>query len=143
MRGPAFWETSAIVPICIKQKGTGTAHQLLAAHPMVVWWATTVEMRSALARVARMGLLTAAEHMEARQRTEDLRKSWREIQPGEPLRNVAESLLDRFPLRAADALQLAAALTWCRNVPRERRFLSGDKQLLEAARSLRFEAVEV
>lgn len=103
---------------------------------MAVWWATGVEMQSAFARLLRMGLLTPIEHMEARRRVEALRKSWREIQPLEQLRYLAESLIDRFPLRAAEALQLSAALTWSRNTPRNRVFLSGDKQLVHAARLL-------
>src|SRR6185437_16108891 len=110
----AFWDSSAAVSLCVQEKRTGAARQLLAKYGMVVWWATAVEMQSALARLARAGRLAGDEHIEARQRVEDLRKSWREIQPSETLRNLAETLLDRFPLRAAAPLQLAAALIWCR-----------------------------
>lgn len=109
---------------------------------MVVWWATAVEMRSALARLARMNQVTAADYIQARLRAEDLRRSWREIQPCEPLRHMAESLLDRFPLQPADSLQLAAALMWCRSKTRNRAFLCGDEKLNEAASSLGFEVVK-
>ena len=72
----------------------------------------------------------------------DLQLSWREMQPNEEVRAKAESLLDRFPLKAADALQLAAALAWCRERPAKRTFISGDKQLLDAAQQLGFDAIE-
>jgi predicted nucleic acid-binding protein len=52
--------------------------------------------------------LSAAEFIQARARFHRLRQGWREIQPTEGLRAQAESLLDRYQLRAADALQLSA-----------------------------------
>ncbi|MGA7524841.1 MAG: hypothetical protein WBW84_20490 [Acidobacteriaceae bacterium] len=58
------------------------------------------------------------------------------------LRSDAEKLLTQFPLRAADALQLAAAMTWAMDRPQGRAFISGDAALLEAAQRLGFQAVE-
>ncbi len=140
---PAFWDTSALVLLCAQQKGSGTAERLSARHSIVVWWAAPVEIRSAIARLVRMGLLPPAENRQARERADGLRESWREIEPHEEVRRVAESLLDRFALRAADSLQLAAALNWCRQRPRHHGFISGDKQLLAAAGVLGFQAIEV
>lgn len=74
---------------------------------------------------------------------DQLRDDWREIRPIEQVRERAEQLLDRFPLHAVDALQLAAAWIWCEGHPRNRRFISGDVQLLEAARKLGFAALPV
>ena len=51
----------------------------------------------------------------------------------EALRERAEGLLRRHPLRAGDALQLAAALTWAQSRPKGMRFLSLDARLSEAA----------
>jgi hypothetical protein len=45
-------------------------------------------------------------------------------------------------LKAADAQQLAAALAWCIGRTKGRAFISGDSQLLDAARQLGFHAVE-
>ena len=58
------------------------------------------------------------------------------------LRDDAESFVDRFQLKAADAQQLAAANIWALGRPIGRFFLSGDTQLLEAARQLGFQAIE-
>jgi hypothetical protein len=41
--------------------------------------------------------------------------------------------VDRYDLRAADALQLAAALNWCEDAPQGRVFLAVDQKLREAA----------
>ena len=52
-----------------------------------------------------------------------LRGMWIEVQPTETVRDLAESLVQRHPLRAADATQLAAALIWCKRQPRNRAFV--------------------
>ena len=58
------------------------------------------------------------------------------------MREKAEDFVERFPLRAAGALQLASAWSWCLGHLRSRPFISGDKQLLEAAGQLGFEAIQ-
>jgi predicted nucleic acid-binding protein len=140
---PAFWDTSALVPLCVNEQGTASASQLVRQYALVVWWATPVEACSAFLRLARMQNLSAAEFIQARARFHRLRQGWREIQPTEGLRAQGESLLDRYQLRAADALQLSAACTWAMNRPDGRVFVSGDKQLLESARMMGFRAIEL
>ena len=139
----AFWDTSALVPLCVRQQGTSLLRQLVRQYALVVWWATSVEARSAFARDLRSGILTAVEHEQAQQRLEALRSIWREVQPTEPLRALAESLLDRYQLRAADALQLAAAYTWSLNRPFNRHLISGDKRLLQAAGAVGFRVIQI
>jgi predicted nucleic acid-binding protein len=63
------------------------------------------------------------------------------MQPSEMLRSQAEVFLLQFPLRAADALQLAAAWIWSSGIPQQCVFISGDAQLLEAAQKLEFQIV--
>ncbi len=139
----AFWDTSALVPLCTVQKGDVTARQLAKRHTLTVWWATPVEMQSALARLFRNASINSLELRQARARQERLRRGWNEIQPTEPLRTLAETLLDRYQLRAADSLQLAAAHTWAMHRPKGRIFIAGDKQLLEAAESAGFHTIEI
>jgi len=55
------------------------------------------------------------------------------VLPTEELRETTESMLDKFPLRAADAFQLAAAMIYCSGQPRERWFVCFDRRLREAA----------
>jgi len=138
----AFWDTSALVPLCVEQRATPTARTLSDRYNMIVWWSTPVEVRGAFARLIRMGQLTPNGLVQAQVTLGELRSDWREIEPSETLRGQAERLVDRFPLKAADAQQLAAALTWCLGRTKGRAFISGDSQLLDAARQLGFQAVE-
>ena len=105
---------------------------------MAVWWEAPVEILGAFARLVRERSLTPAGQTQARIVLDSMRRNWHEIDPGESLRDRAESLVGRFPLSAADALQLAAALTWSLGHPRNRPFISGDARLLDAAGQLGF-----
>jgi predicted nucleic acid-binding protein len=138
---PAFWDTSALVPLCVRQQPSAAVSRLLKQYQIVVWWATSVEMRSAFERLLRMGQMTAPEHAAAGLRLNRLRRSWREMQPSEALRAQAETFLGSYPLNAADSLQLAAAWIWCAGAPQSCILVSGDTQLLEAATQLGFQAV--
>ena len=139
---PAFWDSSSLVPLCIRQSSTPVAHSLSNQYEMSVWWAAPVEVRGAFARLARMGQLSGTDQVEAQVRFERLRGGWKEVGPSPDLRDRAEHLVDRFPLKAADALQLAAAMACCSGRPAGRAFISGDTQLLVAARQLGFLAID-
>ena len=138
---PAFWDTSALVPLCVQQHPSAAVKELLGQHEITVWWATSVEIRSAFERLMRTGQLTKSEHIAAGTRLEKLRHGWRELQPTETLRAQAELFLMSYPLKAADALQLAAAWTWCSGDAQGCTFISGDAQLLEAARQVGFQVL--
>jgi predicted nucleic acid-binding protein len=138
----AFWDSSSLVPLCVTQRATPVVEALNVQYRIAVWWSAPIEMRSAFARLVRMGQLSPNEHVQAQVRLDRMRSEWREIDPSEALREQAERLVDRFPLKAAAAQQLAAALTWCLGRTKGRAFLSGDSQLLDAARQLGFHAVE-
>ena len=140
---PAFWDTSAIVPLCVTQHASPRLHQLYRQYSLVVWWATCVEAHSAFARDLRSKVLTLADVQRAKQRLEALREIWHEVEPTETVRSLAELLLQRYALRAADALQLAAAYTWSRNRPFGRPLISGDTKLLEAAEAVGFSTIQV
>jgi predicted nucleic acid-binding protein len=96
-------------------------------------------VQSAFTRLIRLSQLTPVGSVQARIVFAELRSQWREISPDAALREQAERRLDRFPLKAADSLQLAAALTWTSDRPRNRAFISGDAQLLDAAAQLGFQ----
>jgi hypothetical protein len=57
------------------------------------------------------------------------------VEPTLALRDRAGRLLATHPLRAGDALQLAAALVWCREAPHETPFVCLDARLRDAARA--------
>ncbi len=125
----------------MREPSTQRARIFFRQYPAVVWWATDVELYSAIARSLRFGSIDASEADSATAALDRIRFNWREIVPGDDVRNMARDLLDRYPLKAADALQLAAALTWCDNRPSGRTFLCGDKRLAEAAQAVGFAVI--
>lgn len=139
----AFWDASALVPLCIQEAATDQVRLHLRRFAPVVWWASMVEVHSAISRLRRNGAIDTSERDGALTRLNILSQGWREILPDDALRNLAGALLDTYTLRAADSLQLAAALTWCQQRPDKKTFISGDKRLSGAAQSAGFAVVEL
>ena len=137
-----FWDSSAIVPLVLDEGASEGARAVLREdQDMVVWWSTPVEVASALARAERARALPPAEVDLARRALEDLMERWNEVLPSEEVRERAQVGLLHHPLRAADALQLGAALAWARGRPRSHGFLSLDERLADAARREGFEVL--
>lgn len=101
---------------------------------VLVWWATEVECSSAIARSERQGELAGDATRVALERLDALADRWHEIQPGEQLRRTARRLLRVHVLRAADALQLAAAIAASEGDPGSLEIVSLDDRLNQAAR---------
>jgi predicted nucleic acid-binding protein len=139
----AFWDASALVPLCVRQSCSPQAITLYKSYEAVVWWATPIEIASALARLVRMKQIAPSDWTKARQLAAALADAWFVIQPSGALKARATQLVDRHELRAADALQLAAALEWCGGIPQDRVFLAADQKLREAAALSGFDAKQV
>jgi predicted nucleic acid-binding protein len=129
-----FWDSSAIIPLCLKEQMSETGKRLIKAdEDVVVWWATRVECFSALSRRRREGALGADAELKAKVILSALSTEWSEVQPSEVVRQRAERLLAIHPLRSADAFQLAAALTWAQENPQDHEIVCLDQNLREAA----------
>ena len=129
----AFWDASALVPLCVHQNITPSVVSLYRSYQAVVWWATPVEIASALARLLRTREIDSGEWAKARHVAVALADERTVVQPSNALRSNAAQLVDRCDLKAADAMQLAAALEWCESIPEDRVFLTSDHKLREAA----------
>lgn len=128
----AFWDSSAIVLLCLHQPDSAAAKRLYAQSPdIILWWGSRIEVKSAIRRAAPGA--SPAELRAAHKRLVDLTAICAEVQPSEEVRDFAMEVVDRYDLRAADALQLAAALVFCKRFPRGRRFVCFDKKLAAAA----------
>jgi predicted nucleic acid-binding protein len=104
-----FWDTSAVVPLLVDEDRTDLAIDKARQDPeFAVWWGTAVECASALARLEREGA-PADRVAAAFARLDALAEAWTEVEPSDEVRQTARRLLRVHPLRAADALQLAAA----------------------------------
>ena len=142
-RTSAFWDASALVPLCVRQGITPSVASLYENYRVVIWWATPVEIASALARLVRTREISTGDCAKARQVAVALADEWSVIQPSNALRDHAMRLVDRYDLKAADAMQLVAALDWCDKVPRGEVFLTADQKLREAAVLSGFDAKSI
>ena len=138
-----FWDSSALVPLCVQEITSRQAQSQLRKSMPVVWWGSAVEVHSAIARLHRLGKLNDLDRQGALSRLNLLSRGWREILPGDPVRDLAMRLLDTHELRAADSFQLAAALTWCQQRPVRRAFVCADQRLSNAAKSAGFTVFEL
>ena len=106
-----FWDSSAIVPLLLREDSTKSVRELYAGDPhIVVWMLSDVEFRSAVCRLRREGAVTAAVADAA---TGEFDAIWTRsvvVSSVESVKERAKRLLGVHPLRSADALQLAAAL---------------------------------
>ncbi|HEY6598745.1 MAG TPA: type II toxin-antitoxin system VapC family toxin [Pseudomonadales bacterium] len=137
-----FWDSSAIVPLLVDEAQLKqTRAQLEHDSAMLVWWGTPVECVSALARRERDGSLESDGMRIALQRLRALAEQWHEVLPTSPLRASAERMLRVHPLRAGDALQLAAALVAAERDPPSLEFVTLDDRLRDAASKEGFRVV--
>lgn len=128
-----FWDASAVVQIILcESPGTATV-SFDGESAMCVWWGTVVEAVSAFARQERSGALTGKQVENCLSRLTELGDAWMEVAPSDALRDSARRLLRIHALRAADSLQLAAALTVAAGQPESVEFVCRDARLAEAA----------
>jgi uncharacterized protein len=128
-----FWDSSAIIPLCIEESQTRIVQDIAKKDgALVVWWGTLVECYSAFSRLRREGVLTAKEDAQIRALLSSLADSWTEISPSDDIRDITIRLLQNYPLRAADALQLAAAVVWAEKLPRGHQVVCLDANLRDA-----------
>ena len=106
---------------------------LQASSRMAVWWATSVEATSAIERKFRLGEGTLQDKLTASLKLQQLAEFWIEVEPAERIRRRARFLLAAHPLRAADALQLGAAIEWRGRENEATTFVCLDQRLREAA----------
>ncbi|MFL6237329.1 MAG: hypothetical protein ACJ76N_29660 [Thermoanaerobaculia bacterium] len=81
---------------------------------MAFWWGAPLDWWEALLAAQRRGRISAAGLQKAKEVLDHLRARGFEVQPTEELRARALRILSVHTLRAAEALELAAALVWCR-----------------------------
>ncbi len=86
-----------------------------------------------MARAERDGVLTQLEATQALARLDALARGWREVEPTDDLRDIARRLLRTHRLRAADALQIAAATLASEQRPASLLVVTVDDRLETAA----------
>ena len=139
-----FWDASAIVPLLVAEAATRFLQELAKRDAdMLAWWGSQVECASALARLERADHLDRRGAALAFDRLKQVADGWHEIEPGEFVRQNAIRFLRVHPLRAADALQLAAAFVAAERRPASLEVVTLDDRLADAARKEGFALIDV
>jgi predicted nucleic acid-binding protein len=134
-----FLDTSALVKLYVQEPGTDRLLPLVTDRPgnrFAVLAVAAVEMRSAIRRRERAGdidtglatdiLQSVQSHMETRFMRQVINDS---------VIDTALEMIDRYALRAYDAIQLAGCLVLCAVTTEAFTFVCSDHRLLEAAQS--------
>ena len=130
-----FWDSSALVPLLVAEASTSRLQAVAAKDPaMLVWWGTPVECMSALTRLEREEALAPQAMAVAAGRLQELAGAWHEVEPSDVVREAAMRFLRVHTLRAADALQLAAAFAASEGRPPSLEFVTLDDRLAAVAR---------
>jgi predicted nucleic acid-binding protein len=131
------------VPLLVAEPTSGVVENVFTQDPlMLVWWATEVECVSAIARLEREDRLSEKAILGALQRLDALAQHWYEVQPVQSIRVTARRLLRMHGLRAADALQLAAAIIATEGNPASLDIVTHDDRLAGAARREGFNVID-
>jgi predicted nucleic acid-binding protein len=125
-----FWDTSALVPLLIRENSSEIVLKIIEEDPeMAVWWGTETECLSALARREREKQLSRHEVTAAEHDLSGILSGALEIMPSHEVRRHARRLLMTHPLRAADAFQLAAAMVLAGDQPSQVAIITFDQNL--------------
>lgn len=125
-----FWDSSAIAPLLIEETTSKRIKKLFEKEEEnAVWWGTETECLSALARREREFALTPSQCANAAQLLQEILEYTIEVNPSLEIKKCAHRLLRTHPLRAADALQLAAAIVLAGEDFSELTFVTFDDRL--------------
>jgi predicted nucleic acid-binding protein len=137
-----FWDTSAVVPLVVRQSASAKTDRWYTDDPEIaIWTLTTVEIASALWRLRREDALTEENARDAESRSEELASGSFIVTDVDSVKTLAVRLLRVHSLRAADSLQLAAALVWSGDRPHGKLLHTLDERLALAARREGFSVV--
>lgn len=134
-----FLDTSALVKLYVQEPGTDRLLPLVSErreNRVAVLALSIVEIRSAIRRRQRAGDIDATvaaailETVQSHLETRFIRQA-----VNETVIDAALEMIDRYALRAYDAVQLAGCLVLCTIAAEAFTFICSDQRLLEAARS--------
>ncbi len=131
----AFWDSSAIIPLIIKEDRTDQSIALFKkTKKMLVWEFTQTECFSAICKKEKNGDLSDLFLKEALHSMLQLSGLWNEISPLSALtKSLAKRIISAYGLKTLDSLQLATALVACQEDTKRLTFITYDKGLAKAA----------
>jgi predicted nucleic acid-binding protein len=129
-----FWDTSALAPAFVAEPSSRQVKRWLRDDPaVVVWMFTRVELAATIARRRSERPEMAVNWERSLREIAESSATWTEIAEAEAVRRKAEDVLQRHLLRAADALQIGAALIAADGDRSAVEFVTFDRRLAAAA----------
>ncbi len=129
-----FWDTSALVPLLVRESTSDTARAWMTDDDRVAAWTLTpVEALAVIRRLVREAALTEHDAARAEATLQEMARRLHLVVDVDGAKRVAARLLRVHPLRAADGRQLAAAVLWAANRPEGRILHTFDTRLGAAA----------
>ncbi len=129
-----FWDTSALVPLFVAERESGTAMRRLREDlDVVVWTLARLELLAALARRAHEDPAAARQLRPVRRHVLDAWERWSEVTATDIVRRHAERIVGTHSLRASDALHIGAALVAAEHEPATLDFVTLDRRQAAAA----------
>lgn len=137
-----YLDSSALIKKYIVEKGTREVREFLASGELL--WTSKIsqaEVWSAFARRRRGGDLTAAQYRAVARSFERDRKRFTIVELSDEVMAMIRRIVERHPLRAFDAVQLASALWAKQSLEEPLVFVGADESLLKAAESMALRVV--
>lgn len=129
-----YWDSSALVTLFVEQPCSSKYAALYEREGQVVTaWHSVAECASAFCRLCREGLVTEAQLTELLARLQTQAVNWYILASGNRLEHLTLRMLRIHPLRAMDAIHLAAACLVRGDEIGPMGFFSEDARLAEAA----------
>lgn len=130
-----YMDSSALVKRYAVEKGCRSVSTLVdSGEEIATTRLTYVETLAALARKKRAGQVEEAHYRAVRDRFLDDWSHFNAADLGEKVLERCRGVVELFPLRGPDAVQLATALEFQSLVSKTLLFVSSDQRLLDAAR---------
>ena len=137
-----FWDSSALVPLVAGQPSSAEAEAWIARDDeVVVWILAEIEVVSALWRLVRDGAVPEREAIAAESLAGEWMRRAHVVTAVDDVKDVARRLIRVHRLRAADAMQLGAALMWADHRPAGLILHTFDRRLGAAAALEGFDVV--
>jgi predicted nucleic acid-binding protein len=129
-----FWDSSALVPLLLTEEASLVVRRLFEADPLfVIWRLTEVEITAALWRRVRGRQIGPEERNSIQSAFDEILGRANRAAELPAIIERARRILATHPLRAGDALQLAAALFACDDQPATLPLVTLDARLADAA----------
>lgn len=129
----AYIDTSAMVRRYVRESGRPALMRLTARHRVVSSVIMPLELHSAFVRRTREGTLATVALPRLFTRVGEDRERWTLVATTPEVIDNAESLIESHPLRTLDALHVASACVFQRQLRAPVLFISADRRQLDAA----------